>query len=410
MSKSFSNSPKYIDIFAGCGGMSLGLCNAGWQGLFAIEKDKMAFETLKSNLMPHFDWPEWVPTKELNISTFIEKYKNELRALEGTVDLVVGGPPCQGFSSAGKRDGNDKRNKMVTAYIKFVALVKPEFLFFENVYGFTTATKKKTKRDEDTYADYVVKELTNLGYSIDYKVIDFSLYGVPQKRKRFILIGTKNGEASKFFSALETNKTAFLKSKGLSVTTSTKEAISDLKKKFGVIPSAETPNFNMGTYGAPESNYQKYLRKKLEKNTVTPDSHRFTNHGEKVIEKFEYILKHSKRNTKVDESTRLMFNSRKRSVTALDKDQPSPTLTTLPDDYIHYSEPRILTVREYARIQSFDDSFEFKGAYTTGGKRRTSQVPRYTQIGNAIPPLFGEQAGKVFLQMRNNNEEKKLTI
>ena len=75
--------------------------------------------------------------------------------------------------------------------------------------------------------------------------------------------------------------------------------------------------------------------------------------------------------------------------------QKSPTLTTLPDDYIHYSEPRILTVREYARIQTFDDWFEIKGKYTTGGKLRRVEVPRYTQVGNAIPPLFGELAGNI---------------
>jgi DNA (cytosine-5)-methyltransferase 1 len=101
-----------------------------------------------------------------------------------------------------------------------------------------------------------------------------------------------------------------------------------------------------------------------------------------------------------------MFNTKKRSVTVLDRNQPSPTLTTLPDDYIHYAEPRILTVREYARIQSFDDSFEFKGNYTTGGVRRIREVPRYTQIGNAIPPLFGEQAGRIFLKMYEDNKRK----
>ena len=78
---------------------------------------------------------------------------------------------------------------------------------------------------------------------------------------------------------------------------------------------------------------------------------------------------------------------------------PTPTLTTLPDDYIHYSEPRILTVREYARIQSFPDDYVFCGKYTTGGKRRVLEVPRYSQIGNAIPPLFGELAGKALMEM-----------
>jgi DNA (cytosine-5)-methyltransferase 1 len=87
------------------------------------------------------------------------------------------------------------------------------------------------------------------------------------------------------------------------------------------------------------------------------------------------------------------LKSSKRDVVLLDHDAVSPTLTTLPDDYIHYSEPRILTVREYARIQSFADWFEFKGKYPTGAKDRRKDVPRYTQVGNAIPPLFGEQAG-----------------
>jgi DNA (cytosine-5)-methyltransferase 1 len=405
-----NNKPLYIDIFAGCGGMSLGLCNAGWKGLFAIEKNKMAFETLKYNLINHFDWPEWMPKKEFEIKYFINKYKKELRSLSGKVDLVVGGPPCQGFSMAGKRDGNDKRNKMVDSYIKFINLVRPKFLFFENVYGFTTATKKRTKLDEDTYSDYVVSKLRALGYNTHHEMVDFSEFGVPQKRKRFILVGVKNGDAKLFFSSIKSYKKLFLKKKGLSVNVSTEDAISDLKKSNGEVQSEDTPNFNMGIYVSTKSNYQKFLRKKVKESKLIPDSHRFTNHGKEVIKKFKYILKNSKEDKNIDEKVKLMFNTKKRSVTALDQNKPSPTLTTLPDDYIHYSEPRILTVREYARLQSFDDSFEFKGKYTTGGKQRTKEVPRYTQIGNAIPPLFGEQAGNVFLEMHQKNDRKKLTI
>ena len=379
--------------------MSLGLCNAGWEGLFAVEKDKMAFETLKHNLIGHFSWPKWLPVKEFDIKRLINLHKQELHSLRGKVDLVVGGPPCQGFSMAGRRRGNDRRNKMVDSYIKFVDLVRPKLLFFENVYGFTTATKKKTSLDEKVYSEYVVKKLSDLGYNVAFEIVDFSQFGVPQRRKRFILVGMKNGNAKSFFSDLKIYREEFLKNKGISITTSAKEAISDLEKQHGETPSQETPNFNMGVYSTPKSNYQRFLRQKTEGLELLPDSHRFTNHSKKIVKRFEYILKTAKRNKSVDENIKLRFNTKKRNVTPLDRAKPSPTLTTLPDDYIHYSEPRILTVREYARLQSFDDSFEFKGKYTTGGDRRAKEVPRYTQIGNAIPPLFGELAGVVFLRM-----------
>lgn len=97
---------SYIDIFAGCGGLSLGLHNAGWEGLFAIEKSKDAFATLKYNLIEkrkHFCWNEWLPQKEHDINEVIRVYKKELEELAGKVNLVVGGPPCQGFSMAGQR-------------------------------------------------------------------------------------------------------------------------------------------------------------------------------------------------------------------------------------------------------------------------------------------------------------------
>ena len=115
--------------------------------------------------------------------------------------------------------------------------------------------------------------------------------------------------------------------------------------------------------------------------------------------RFETILMSQRRNKSVSDEFRLKHNLKKHTIVPLSKDEQTPTLTTLPDDYIHYAEPRILTVREYARIQSFPDHYEFKGMYTTGGTRRKVDVPRYTQIGNAIPPLFAEQAGLVLKEM-----------
>src|SRR5882724_8299537 len=107
----------FADAFAGCGGLSLGLMQAGLTGRFAIEHDKFAFETLKSNLIGreckfNFTWPKWLPKEPISIDTLLSKYSRALEGLEGTIDLLVGGPPCQGFSSAGKRKYNDPRNKL----------------------------------------------------------------------------------------------------------------------------------------------------------------------------------------------------------------------------------------------------------------------------------------------------------
>ncbi len=148
---------KYIDLFSGCGGLSLGLQKSNWKGLFAIEKNYDAFLTLKHNLIDqrnHFDWPDWLEQKNHDINTIISQHKSELKSLRGTIDLVAGGPPCQGFSMAGRRNEKDNRNKLIDSYIEFVDLVQPQVLFFENVKGFTVGFKKGNKRGE-AYSQYV---------------------------------------------------------------------------------------------------------------------------------------------------------------------------------------------------------------------------------------------------------------
>lgn len=145
---------KYIDLFAGCGGLSLGLHLSGWKGVFAIEKSPFAFETLKYNLIEnrkHFDWPSWLSISNHDINEVLDNYQEELKRLQGTIDLVAGGPPCQGFSMAGKRVENDTRNQLVFSYIQFIKLVKPKMILFENVKGFTFAFNKKTNKDAIPY-------------------------------------------------------------------------------------------------------------------------------------------------------------------------------------------------------------------------------------------------------------------
>ena len=126
----------YIDLFSGCGGLALGLHNAGWKGLFAVEKSKDAFSTLEHNLInknSNFAWPDWLPKKNHDINNIIEEHEESLKSLRGKISLVAGGPPCQGFSMAGRRKEEDDRNKLIDSYIKFIELVQPQILFFENV-------------------------------------------------------------------------------------------------------------------------------------------------------------------------------------------------------------------------------------------------------------------------------------
>lgn len=401
---------KYIDIFAGCGGLSLGLHNSGWKGVFAIEKSPDAFKTLEYNLISqrkHFDWPSWLPQTNHDINELLLDYKEELRNLRGQIDLVAGGPPCQGFSMAGRRNEQDTRNNLVNFYIEFIKLVKPKLIFFENVKGFTMEFKKN-KDKGIAYSTYVTQKLGECGYQIKGELINFADYGIPQKRTRFILIGIRkdiadknkdNNLAESFFTKLEENKYNFLDSKNISVNTTLKDAISDLFKKNGTIESPDSKRFQAGIYSKCMSNYQKLMRTNATEKS--PDSHRFAKHCVEIENKFTHILSYSRRNKDLNKEIREQFNIKKHTIIPLDENAKSPTITTLPDDYIHYLEPRILTVREYARIQSFPDDFEFKGKYTTGGKRRVLEVPRYSQIGNAIPPLFGEQSGIILYNILN---------
>ena len=280
--------PVYIDLFAGCGGLSLGLHKAGWQGLFAIEKSPHAFKTLSHNLIDglnHFNWPEWLEKKNHDINWVIKNHARELKELSGKIDLVAGGPPCQGFSTAGKRVETDSRNNLIDSYLEFINLVRPKVVFFENVKGFTQAFKKNRSRGK-AYADYVREKFeSELGYEIYGDLIDFSEFGIPQKRTRFILVGIRKDYSNNpkivesFFKDLKTNSRGFLVSKGLSVKTNLKQAISDLLMSNGLSDCPDRNGFMAGIYTKPKSMYQRYMRKG--KKGSIPNSHSFPRHKEK---------------------------------------------------------------------------------------------------------------------------------
>ena len=173
----------YIDLFAGCGGLSLGLYNSGhWHGLFAVEKSPDAFATLQHNLIrkkTHFSWPEWLGApKNHDINELLAEHELDLKSLRGSVDLVAGGPPCQGFSMAGRRVESDQRNNLVHSYLKFIKLVQPKMILFENVKGFKIGFKNKDNSRGRPYSDVVIEELKKQGYADAHaEIIDFSEFG-----------------------------------------------------------------------------------------------------------------------------------------------------------------------------------------------------------------------------------------
>ena len=391
-----------VDIFSGCGGLTLGLHNAGVEGLFAIEKSPDAFMTLQANLIDrlgHFDWPRWLPQSAHDINDVLRRHRAQLEALRGHVDLLAGGPPCQGFSLAGRRRHGDRRNRLVHSYIDMVDAIQPKCLLLENVKGFTIPFR--VNGADRRYSSLVVDELRRRHYDVSFQLVDFSRFGVPQKRTRFVLIGisqelqARNVRAEDFFAGVEAHRETFLTEHGLpSKGVSVRAAISDLRQDNGVYRTDEFNDFDFGVYGPCTTSYQRLMRRNVVRGQ-RPDSHRFARHTATIRRRFQAAIDEDLSPTEYRERFALNKSGTKRLIPQL----PTPTLTTLPDDYIHYCEPRILTVREYARIQSFPDDYVFRGRYTTGGKSRVREVPRYSQIGNAIPPLFGELAGRILTEM-----------
>ena len=172
------------------------------------------------------------------------------------------------------------------------------------------------------------------------------------------------------------------------------------------MPSPDTKGFMAGIYGPEQSGYQHLMRSGIKTTGLIADSHRFVNHRKNTIKLHKELLEKAPVGKRITPSDNIVENLNRRGVTVLDANAQAPTITSIPDELVHYKEPRILTVREHARIQSFPDWFEFKGQYTSGGKQRKQEVPRYTQVGNAVPPLFAEQVGLAILEVPSHEQPK----
>src|SRR5690554_767621 len=331
--------PTVIDLFCGCGGLSYGFIEAGYEVALGIDHWQDAIKTFEYNHKG---------SKGLAADLFNETPK-EISKKTGIkkADIIIGGPPCQGFSIAGKRIIDDERNQLYKSFVSFVKHYQPKVFLMENVPNIVSMGKGIVK-------DSIIEDFEKLGYTVVYKVLLASEYGVPQNRRRAFFVGTKNNKEFTFPEPTTQNPV------------SAKEAISDLPEKS----LADGTKYKT----EPKSEYQKLIRGTSE----GIYNHEITNHSEQTTSIISLVPDGGNYKDLPEE----LQKTRNVNIawTRLNSKKPSFTIDTGHRHHFHYKYNRVPTVRESARIQSFTDDFIFLGS-------KTSQ---YKQVGNAVPPLLAK--------------------
>jgi len=350
------------DIFSGCGGLTEGLKQAGFQVLFAIDANHECCETYR-----------WNHREVILIERDIRKVDEEdvLDMLSDTfdvetVDLLAGGPPCEGFSIAGRRDPNDPRNRLFEEFMRFLKALQPRWFIIENVPGLISMEKGKV-------LERMLNEIRDAGYSVCYKILNAADYGVPQIRKRVFIVGTSTDCQITFPNPIHTTNDP-LRPPYVTVW----EAISDL-------PQLE-PGEEKNEYATPPQNdYQRLMREGVGNQCLR--NHRAAKHRKHIIERFKLIpqggnMKDLPPIPKIRPEK--IYGTRCRRLRA---DAPSYTVTAhCFDDFIHPFQHRAITPREAARLQSFPDRYVFFGPLVKF--HSDPRQDQYEQIGDAVPPLL----------------------
>lgn len=345
--------PKAIDLFAGVGGLSLGFENCGFDVVLANEYDESIAAAYKAN---HKGTRMIVgDITSLDLEKTFGPY-------QGQIDVVIGGPPCQGFSQKGQRKTiHDERNFLFKYYVRVVELVKPRYFVMENVPNLLTAEKGYFRKE--------IEELFNsMGYQLKMGILNASDYGVPQNRRRAVIIGKRGGAAPGL-------------PKPRNITVTIWDAISDLAY-LSSGEGAEEQEYR----GKPRSEYQKKLRG----GSGTLRNHVATRHSRLALERLAMIPPNAGKEVLPEEHlTRSIYSG---TWTRMRKDEISVTITTRFDTpssgkFTHPFLDRAITVREAARIQSFPDSFRFVG----------SKGSQMKQVGNAVPPLLAGAIAEVVM-------------
>ncbi|NSK33439.1 DNA cytosine methyltransferase [Blautia schinkii] len=405
--------PVVFDVFSGAGGFSLGFEMAGCEVVAAIEHDKWAADTFS------FNHPK---AKMMlgDIESFDEKYLRE--NVTPVPDIIIGGPPCQGFSICVKDAGDpkDPRNSLFIEFIRMAKIFNPKVMVMENV---PNIAKAKTKSGERV-VDIIKSEFEKLGYNVYRDILTASDYGVPQMRQRFILIASKQKLTNPFpkkthyvaFNANECEQLSFFSAENneLKKCPTLWEAISDLPD-IEAREGAEIMEYTK----KPSNDYQKWCRKK----TKVLHNHLAMKHTKRLVERFSRMtwgqsvsditderLKQRKRNGNGEVSDKPYDQNNRR----MHPDKICHTITaTFYGNFVHPYKNRNFTAREGARIQSFPDDYVFLGKPTVVSKKLLMKEGRegeaylcqYSQIGNAVPPLMAKSIAENIIQQIDFEKE-----
>ena len=358
------DSYNFVDLFAGCGGMSEGFIMNGFNLLAVNEVDKNIMLTNKFNHSKHTDESHFI----LGDVTQEEIKQKIINACEGnSVDVVIGGPPCQGFSNLGKRDADDEKNRLVYEYIRIIYELEPTFILMENVPGMSNGIGKMIFKK-------VVKFLQEL-YYIEYGTLNAADYGVPQTRKRLVLHGIRK----------DIYKIIVSKNNNFPITLLPQPTHSQIKKigckKWITVGDSisDLPAIGAGEI-CENSEIKNHIARRLSQTNIERLQEIRDNGGNKArISEYLQLECHKKKNVSYTDTYGI-----------IDSSKPAPTITSgctiiSKGRYCHPTQNRGLSVREAARLQSFDDNFEFVG----------NIGEMSLQIGNAVPPKLAQASGNI---------------
>jgi len=350
-----------VDLFCGAGGLSVGLQRTGFDVILANEIEADFAKTYQLN------HPDTVVVVEDIKKINFKKKIASLGKAKSKISLLSGGPPCQGFSTVGSKKENDPRNSLFYQYLRVVEELRPSYILFENVSGFSRLYGGKPLQT-------LLKELSKLDYKTTWSVLEASDFGLPQNRQRTILVGWQSKLPKVNLPSPTNSEEPHLFANGRKI--NLMDAISDL-------PPLGVNDSNDKYVGPPKNDFQKNLRN----GEKTLTEHNSANYGEKMQKILSLVpAGGTVEDLPIELRPRSYF---KNTYARLLPNVPAPTITRnfgTPSSSrcIHPFQNRALSTREGARLQGFPDSYVFFG------KRSSKNL----QIGNAVPPLFGEVIGK----------------